>query len=101
MKAAGATSKAPLKEAFGEWRNLKVVLIALFGAVAGQAVIGFAAHLYPLFYLEKIARVAGATANFPVATALTLIIPSRSEEPRVGKECVSACRSRLRPEKSK
>src|SRR3546814_819720 len=45
MKAAGATSKAPLKEAFGEWRNLKIVLIALFGAVAGQAVIGFAAHL--------------------------------------------------------
>src|SRR3546814_7476395 len=41
MKAAGATSKAPLKEAFGEWRNLKLVLLALFGAVAGQAVIGF------------------------------------------------------------
>lgn len=76
MKAAGATSKAPLKEAFGEWRNLRIVLIALFGAVAGQAVIGFAAHLYPLFYLEKIARVDGATANFLVATALTLIIPS-------------------------
>src|SRR3546814_8799232 len=54
MKQAGATSKAPLKEAFGEWRNLKIVLIALFGAVAGQAVIGFAAHLSPLFYLEQI-----------------------------------------------
>ncbi len=76
MKAAGATSKAPLKEAFGEWRNLKIVLLALFGAVAGQAVIGFAAHLYPLFYLERIARVDGATANFLVATALTIIIPS-------------------------
>src|SRR3546814_9439865 len=83
MKAAGATSKAPLKEAFGEWRNLKLVLIALFGAVAGQAVIGFAAHLYPLFYLERVAKVDGATANFLVATALLLIIPSfvfRSEE---------------------
>ncbi|WP_257548137.1 MFS transporter [Sphingopyxis sp. DBS4] len=76
MKEAGATSKAPLKEAFGEWRNLKIVLIALFGAVAGQAVIGFAAHLYPLFYLERIARVDGATANFLVAAALTIIIPS-------------------------
>jgi len=76
MKQAGATSKAPLKEAFGEWRNLKLVLLALFGAVAGQAVIGFAAHLYPLFYLERIARVDGATANFLVATALTIIIPS-------------------------
>jgi predicted MFS family arabinose efflux permease len=76
MKEAGATSKAPLREAFGEWRNLKIVLIALFGAVAGQAVIGFAAHLYPLFYLERIARVDGATANFLVAAALTIIIPS-------------------------
>lgn len=76
MKEAGATSKAPLKEAFGEWKNLKIVLIALFGAVAGQAVIGFAAHLYPLFYLERIARVDGATANFLVAAALTIIIPS-------------------------
>ena len=76
MKAQGATSKAPLKEAFGEWKNLKIVIIALFGAVAGQAVIGFAAHLYPLFFLERIARVDGATANFLVATALMLIIPS-------------------------
>ncbi len=75
MKAQGATSKAPLTEAFGEWKNLKIVLIALFGAVAGQAVIGFAAHLYPLFFLERIARVDGATANFLVATALMLIIP--------------------------
>src|SRR3546814_13047550 len=65
-----------LKEAFGEWRNLKIVLIALFGAVAGQAVIGFAAHLYPLFYRERIARVDGDTANFLVATALTIILPS-------------------------
>ena len=76
MKSAGATSKAPLKEAFGEWRNLKIVLIAFFGAVAGQAVIGFAAHLYPLFYLEKIAKLDGATSNLLVAIALTIIIPS-------------------------
>ena len=76
MKAQGATSKAPLTEAFGKWKNLKIVLIALFGAVAGQAVIGFAAHLYPLFFLERIARVDGATANFLVATALMMIIPS-------------------------
>lgn len=76
MKATGTTSKAPLREAFGEWRNLKLVLIGLFGAVAGQAVIGFAAHLYPLFYLEKIAKVDGATANLLVAMALMIIIPS-------------------------
>ena len=75
MKEHGATSKAPLREAFGKWKNLKIVLIALFGAVAGQAVIGFSGHLYPLFFLEKIAKVDGATANFLVATALTITIP--------------------------
>jgi MFS family permease len=75
MKAAGATSKAPLKEAFGTWKNLKIVLIALFGAVAGQAVIGFSGHLYPLFYLERVAKLDAATANFLVATALCIAIP--------------------------
>jgi MFS family permease len=75
MKAAGATSKAPLKEAFGTWKNLKIVLIALFGAVAGQAVIGFSGHLYPLFYLEKVAKLDAATANVLVATALCIAIP--------------------------
>ena len=75
MKEHGATSKAPLREAFGKWKNLKIVLIALVGAVAGQAVIGFSGHLYPLFFLEKIAKVDGATANFLVATALTITIP--------------------------
>src|SRR3546814_20927313 len=61
MKEEGTTSKAPLKEAFGNWRNLRMILIALLGAAAGQGVIGYTGQLYTLFYLEKIAKVDGAT----------------------------------------
>src|SRR3546814_375349 len=53
MKAEGRRSKAPIREAFGEWGNLKIVLIALFGAVAGQAVVWYAGQFYALFFLEK------------------------------------------------
>ena len=75
MKEQGTTSKAPLREAFGEWKNLKFVLIALFGAVAGQAVLGYTGQFYTLFYLERIARVDGATANIMIAIALALVTP--------------------------
>ncbi len=63
MKAEGATSKAPLTEAFGNWKNLRLVLVALLGAVAGQAVVWYTGQFYALFYLEKILKVEGATAN--------------------------------------
>src|SRR3546814_16876962 len=70
MKAEGRRSKAPIREAFGEWGNLKIVLIALFGAVAGQAVVWYAGQFYALFFLEKTLRVDGATANIMIAIAL-------------------------------
>jgi MFS family permease len=75
MKAEGTTSKAPLREAFGRWSNLKIVLIALFGAVAGQAVVWYAGQFYALFFLEKTLRVDGATANVLMAIALALATP--------------------------
>jgi MFS family permease len=75
MKAQGTTSKAPLTEAFGNWSNLRLVLIALFGAVAGQAVIWYAGQFYALFYLEKILKVDGATTNILIATALAIGTP--------------------------
>lgn len=75
MKAEGKTSKAPLTEAFGNWGNLRVVLIALFGAVAGQAVVWYAGQFYALFYLEKVLKVDGATANILIATALAIGTP--------------------------
>lgn len=75
MKDEGTTSKAPLTEAFGQWRNLRIVLIALFGAVAGQAVVWYAGQFYALFFLEKTLRVDGASANILIAIALALATP--------------------------
>src|SRR5688572_17972492 len=57
MKAAGAVSKAPYAEAFGRWPNLKLVLIALFGAICGGTTIWYAAHFYALFFLQRVLKV--------------------------------------------
>ncbi|WP_422060241.1 MFS transporter [Sphingopyxis sp.] len=75
MKAEGTTSKAPLTEAFGRWANLKWVIVALFGAVAGQAVVWYSGQFYALFFLEKTLKVDGATANILIAVALALGTP--------------------------
>ena len=75
MKEAGEGSKAPLTEAFARWSNLKLVLIALTGAVAGQAVIWYAGQFYALFFLEKTLKVDGATVNILIAIALALATP--------------------------
>jgi len=75
MKNQGTTSKAPLSEAFGQWVNLKVVLIALLGAVMGQAVVWYTGQFYALFFLERMLRVDGATTNILIAIALALATP--------------------------
>ena len=75
MKAEGKTSKAPLSESFGQWRNLKIVLIALFGLVAGQAVVWYTGQFYALFFLTTIAKVDGITANLLIAAALVIGTP--------------------------
>ena len=75
MKDEGTTSKAPLTEAFGQWKNGKWVLIALLGAVAGQAVVWYTGQFYALFFLEKTLKVDGATANILIAIALALGTP--------------------------
>ncbi|HEX8622967.1 MAG TPA: MFS transporter [Allosphingosinicella sp.] len=75
MKEEGTTSKAPLRESFAQWGNAKIVLIALFGAVAGQAVVWYTGQFYALFFLEKTLKVDGATANILIAVALALATP--------------------------
>ncbi len=75
MKKQGTTSKAPLKEAFGQWGNLKIVLIALLGGVMGQAVVWYTGQFYALFFLERMLRVDGATTNILTAIALALATP--------------------------
>ncbi len=76
MKDEGKTSKAPLTEAFGQWSNLKVVLIALFGAVVGQGVVFYTSQFYALFFLEKNLRVDGPTTNILIAVALLIATPA-------------------------
>ena len=63
MKDEGTSSKRPLTEAFGEWKNLKIVLVAFFGAIAGQAVVWYTGQLYAMYFLEKMLKVEGLTAN--------------------------------------
>ena len=75
MKSSGTTSKAPLSEAFGQWKNLRLVLAALLGAVAGQAVVWYTGQFYALFYLERILKVDGGSANILIAIALALATP--------------------------
>ncbi|GHE49211.1 MFS transporter [Camelimonas fluminis] len=72
MKEEGTRSKAPLSEAFGEWRNLKFVLIALFGLVAGQGVVWYTGQFYALFFLQSIVKVDGYTSNLLIAWSLVL-----------------------------
>jgi MFS family permease len=75
IKAEGKLSKAPLTEAFGQWSNLKIVLLALFGATAGQAVVWYGGQFYTLFFLEKILQVESKAANLIMAAALLLATP--------------------------
>jgi MFS family permease len=70
MKAEGKHSKAPLSEAFGQWANAKWAILALFGLVAGQAVVWYSGQFYALFFLTGVLKVDGFTANLLVAWAL-------------------------------
>ena len=75
MKAEGKTSKAPLSESFGQWKNLKIVILALIGLTAGQAVVWYSGQFYALFFLTQALKVDGATANLLVAASLVIGTP--------------------------
>ena len=70
MKQEGAQSRAPLKEAFGNWKNGRIALIALFGLTAGQAVVWYSGQFYALFFIQNVARVDQFSANVFVAWSL-------------------------------
>ena len=72
MKEEGRTSKAPLSEAFGNWKNGKIALIALFGLVAGQAVVWYTGQFYALFFMQNVIKIDSFTANVMVAWSLIL-----------------------------
>jgi MFS family permease len=75
MKAEGKTSKAPLSESFGEWKNLKIVILALFGLTAGQAVVWYSGQFYALFFLTQTLKVDATTANLLIAASLLIGTP--------------------------
>ena len=75
MKAHGKTSKNPLKESFGNKENLRLVLLALFGATMGQGVVWYTGQFYALYYLQTQLKVDYVVANTVVAVALLLATP--------------------------
>ena len=75
IKADGKQSKAPLKEAFGQWKNAKVALLALLGGTAGQAVVWYCGQFYALFFLTQSLKVDGTTANIMIAVSLLIGTP--------------------------
>lgn len=75
MKAEGKQSKAPLTEAFGQWKNLRLVILALLGATAGQAVVWYTGQFYSLYFLTQSLKIDGTTANLLIAAALLIGTP--------------------------
>ena len=75
MKEEGKTSKAPLAESFGQWKNLKIVILALLGLTMGQAVVWYTGQFYALFFLTGPLKVDGPTANIMIAIALLIGTP--------------------------
>jgi MFS family permease len=75
MKSEGKVSKAPLTEAFGQWSNLKIVILALVGLTAGQAVVWYTGQFYALFFLTNTLKVDHTTANLLIAVSLLLGTP--------------------------
>ena len=75
MKAEGKGSKAPLTESFLRWGNLKIVLMVLFGGVAGQAVVWYTGQFYALFFLQQTLKVDPTAANYMIAASLVLGTP--------------------------
>ncbi|QDB99184.1 MFS transporter [Mesorhizobium sp. 8] len=72
MKDEGKTSKAPLKEAFGQWKNARIALLALLGLTAGQAVVWYNGQFYALFFLTNVLKVDAWSVNIMIAIALAI-----------------------------
>jgi len=72
MKEEGKSSKAPLSEAFGQWKNAKIAILALFGLTAGQAVVWYNGQFYALFFLANVLKVDAQSVNIMIAIALAL-----------------------------
>ena len=72
MKEEGKGSKAPLSEAFGQWKNARIALLALLGLTAGQAVVWYSGQFYALFFLQNVLKVDAVSVNIMIAISLAL-----------------------------
>ncbi|SFN79036.1 Sugar transporter [Bradyrhizobium sp. Rc3b] len=75
MKAEGKGSKNPIADTFGDRRNLRLVLVAIFGVVAGQAVVWYTGHFYSLYFMTTALKMSQDQANFYLLVALSLGTP--------------------------
>jgi MFS family permease len=75
MVDEGKQSKRPLTEAFGQWSNAKIAILALFGATAGEAVVWYGGQFYALFFLTQTLKVPGVSAQVMIAIALAIGTP--------------------------
>ena len=75
MVAEGTQSKRPLREAFGQWSNAKIALLALLGATMGEAVVWYGGQFYALFFLTQTLKVPGVTASILIAVGLAIGTP--------------------------
>jgi MFS family permease len=75
MKRHGTISKAPLREAFGEWRNLKIVVLALAGVTIGQAMVTYTGEIYALYFITISLKIDSITANTLLGIALAIGTP--------------------------
>lgn len=75
MKEEGKTSKAPLTESFAEWKNLKIVILALVGLTAGQAVVWYTGQFQALFFLQTYLKVDPNEVSLLIAASLLIGTP--------------------------
>ncbi|TAN53360.1 MAG: MFS transporter, partial [Rhodospirillales bacterium] len=75
MKDEGKGSKSPITESFGRWKNLKIVILALIGLTAGQAVVWYTGQFYALFFLTQTLKVDAQAANLMIAASLVIGTP--------------------------
>ena len=75
IKAEGKSSKTPLREAFGTWKNAKIALFALLGGTAGQAVVWYTGQFYALFFLTQTLKLDATTSNIVIAASLAIGTP--------------------------
>lgn len=95
LKAEHKLSKNPVKEAFGQWKHLKWVLLMAFGVVAGQGVLSYTGHFYSLFFLTQVLKVDPVHASICLAVALICSMPFNAIfgrlSDRVGRKPVIMC----------